>query len=336
MKICQIVASWEQGGLEKHVIELSNELSKNHQVTVVAHPLMKPHFVEAVNFVAVDFSRSRWSLNLHRDLIHILNQIKPDIIHAQANKATLLVKRIRPFVKSHAKFVATLHNQKGNTTMFEGFDEVIVVSPRLAPLVKRSPTTAIYNGVRLPSLATATRQDIAQEFGFDACKPILIAVGRLVVAKGFDVLIEAAARAKVQILIVGEGELKAELQQQAINQQANIVFAGFRGDVPQLMSVADGFILSSRHEGFAYVFVEALLSKRAIIATAIPMVKDFMPEELIVPIADVEALAEKLEWAAHNQPKWLAMMQPSFDKAQNLLTLEAMVAETLVVYNARG
>ena len=32
MHICQVVASWGNGGLEKHVIELSNALSAEHQV----------------------------------------------------------------------------------------------------------------------------------------------------------------------------------------------------------------------------------------------------------------------------------------------------------------
>ena len=47
MHICQVVASWGNGGLEKHVIELSNALSAEHQVTVIVHPLMKDRFVEA-------------------------------------------------------------------------------------------------------------------------------------------------------------------------------------------------------------------------------------------------------------------------------------------------
>ncbi len=161
----------------------------------------------------------------------------------------------------------------------------------------------------------------------------MIAVGRLVDAKGFDVLIEAAAKAQVQLLIVGDGELKADLQKKINQLQATVVLAGFRQDVLRLMSATDGFILSSRHEGFAYVFVEALLSKRTIIATSIPMVKDFMPEELIVPIADVEALATKLKWAVSHLSQWQYLMQPSFSKAQNLLTLEAMAASTLAVYN---
>ena len=230
--------------------------------------------------------------------------------------------------------MATLHNQKGDTSMFEGYDQVIVVSPRLTPLIKTAPTTAIYNGVRLPALSGHNRQQLADEFGFDINKPIFIAVGRLVLAKGFDILIAAAAKADVQILIVGDGELKDTFKTQIEATKAAVVLAGFRANVPQLMSAADGFILSSRHEGFAYVFVEALLAQRPIVATEIPMVQDFMPTELIVPVEDIDALAAKLAWVSHHEQDWLQLMQPSFDKAQKLLTLEAMVAQTVAVYQA--
>lgn len=337
MHICQVVASWEQGGLEKHVIELSNELSKQHQVSVIAHPLMREHFAPNVNFIALDFSQSRWSVRLHWQLQQLLNQLQPDVIHAQANKAALLVKRIRPLLKKCAAcFVATLHNQKGDTSMFECYDQVIVVSPRLAPLIKTAPTTAIYNGVRLPALSGHNRQQLADEFGFDVNKPIFIAVGRLVLAKGFDILIAAAAKASVQILIVGDGELKDSFKTQIEATKAAVVLAGFRANVPKLMSAADGFILSSRHEGFAYVFVEALLAQRPIVATEIPMVQDFMPAELIVPVEDIDALAAKLAWVSHHEQDWLQLMQPSFDKAQKLLTLEAMVVQTVAVYQGGG
>jgi glycosyltransferase involved in cell wall biosynthesis len=335
MHICQVVASWEQGGLEKHVIELSNELSKQHQVSVIAHPLMREQFAPNVNFIALDFSQSRWSVRLHWQLQQLLNQLQPDVIHAQANKAALLVKRIRPLLKKcAARFVATLHNQKGDTSMFEGYDQVIVVSPRLTPLIKTAPTTAIYNGVRLPVLSGYNRQQLADEFGFDINKPIFIAVGRLVLAKGFDVLIAAAAKANVQILIVGDGELKDSFKTQIEATKAAVVLAGFRANVPELMAAADGLIISSRFEGGPYTLPEALLIHTPILSTDVGMVKDFMPAELILPVEDIDALVAKLAWVSHHEQDWLQLMQPSFDKAQKLLTLEAMVAQTVAVYQA--
>jgi glycosyltransferase involved in cell wall biosynthesis len=329
-----VVASWEYGGLEKHVIELSNALSKQHQVTVIAHPQMQQYFAPEVTVIPVDFSQSRWSPRLYWQLTQILGQLQPDIIHAQASKAALLIARIRPFLKFTARYVATLHNQKGTTSMFESFDRVIVVSPQLAGLIKKAPTTAIYNGVRLPAPAAGLdRGWLAGQFGLDAARPVLVAVGRLVPAKGFDILIPAAAKAGVQVVIVGEGEQRELLQKQIAESQAQVVLAGFRTDVPALMAAADGFILSSRNEGFAYVFVEALLSKLPVVATAIPMVQEFIPADLIVPIADVDALADKLRWVVDHRPQWLDIMAGVWRMAEQQLTLEAMVRQTEAVYH---
>jgi glycosyltransferase involved in cell wall biosynthesis len=335
--ICQVLTSWENGGLEKHVIELSSELSKQHQVSVIAHPLMRENFAPSINFIALDFSQSRWSVRLHWQLQQLLSQLQPDVIHAQANKAALLVKRIRPLLKKcSARFVATLHNQKGDTSMFEGYDQVIVVSPRLVPLIKTAPTIAIYNGVRLPVLSGHNRQQLASEFGFDVNKPIFVAVGRLVLAKGFDILIAAAAKADVQILIVGDGELKETLSKQIVDTKAAVVLAGFRANVPELMAAADGLIISSRFEGGPYTLPEALLTHTPILSTDVGMVKEFMPAELIAPVEDIDALAAKLAWVSHHEQDWLRLMQSSFDKAQRLLTLEAMIENTLSVYSTKA
>ena len=174
--------------------------------------------------------------------------------------------------------------------------------------------------------------EIYKEFGFDAAKPVLIAIGRLVDAKGFDILIPAVLRAGVQVLIVGEGERRTLLEAQIAETKATVVLAGFRQDAQRLLAAADGFVLSSRNEGFAYVFVEALLAQRPVVVTAIPMVQEFVPEQLIVPVEDVEALAERMQWAVSHLAEWRELMQASWQKAQLQLTLEAMVMQTVAVY----
>ncbi|MBK9186218.1 MAG: hypothetical protein IPM78_07980 [Moraxellaceae bacterium] len=82
------------------------------------------------------------------------------------------------------------------------------------------------------------------------------------------------------------------------------------------------------------MFCRSVIGQRPIVSTDVGMVQDFMPTELIVPVEDIDALAAKLAWVSHHEQDWLQLMQPSFDKAQKLLTLEAMVAQTVAVYQA--
>lgn len=332
MRICMVTHSWGDGGLEKHVTELCNALCERHEVALIAHAPMGERLDPRVHFMPVDFTRSRLSPGLIRDLLRALRSWPADIIHAQANKTSELVGILRRWIPGKA-FVATIHNQKGTTRMFSHFDQVIAVSPGIVPLVeKRAPVTAIYNGIRVPPAVADGRQLLAKEFGFDPARPILLGLGRLVEAKGFDILVPAAAAAGVQVLIAGEGPMRPQLEQAIAASKAPVVLAGFRSDAQTLMAAADGFVLSSRNEGFAYVFVEALLAQRPVLATDIPMVRSFLPPELIVPVADVDALAAALRRLSNDLDGWRAAMQPAFATARAELTLEAMVSRTEQVY----
>ncbi len=58
MKICQVLAGNEDGGLEKHTIELSKQLlKKGFDVTVIAHKDFA-EFFENINFIPLDLSKS--------------------------------------------------------------------------------------------------------------------------------------------------------------------------------------------------------------------------------------------------------------------------------------
>lgn len=65
---------------------------------------------------------------------------------------------------------------------------------------------------------------------------VILYTGRLVKAKGLDLLLNAFAKAQIvnyRLVIVGEGELSESLQQQAkrLGLKDKVVFAGFHTDV---------------------------------------------------------------------------------------------------------
>jgi len=334
MHICQIVCSWDHGGLEKHAIELCNALSQAHKVTVIVHPFMKDRFDPAVNIVVVDFKQPRWSPKLYWQLLNILNELKPDIIHAQANKAALLVARLRPWIKFKVGYVATLHNLKDNVSMFEGFDRVIVVSSRLKDLIKKAPVSVIYNGIVPPEPMPEGRLHLVERFNLDPSRPIWMAVGRLVEAKGFDHLIAALHIHPAQVVIIGNGPLEQALEQQIAELQVKVVMAGYCENSQRLLAVADGLVISSRNEGGPYTLVEALLSRVPVISTNVGMVAEFLPAEFVVPVGDVQALAERLHWADTHMDELRAATEPVFQNAQENLTLAAVIRKTEAAYQS--
>lgn len=103
----------------------------------------------------------------------------------------------------------------------------------------------------------------------------IVAIGRLNPQKGFDLLIQAFAklveRFEVNLVIIGEGPQRVELEKliKTLNLEKNIKLIGYQENPYPYMKAADIFVSSSRTEGYPIVLLEALVLKKAIIATKI-------------------------------------------------------------------
>jgi glycosyltransferase involved in cell wall biosynthesis len=100
---------------------------------------------------------------------------------------------------------------------------------------------------------------------------VILYVGRMDLVKGVNYLIEAAKiivrkYKRVKFILVGDGSLRREYQITAASFN-NIIFLGWRNDVPELMRMADIFVLPSLSEGVPNVVMEASSSGLPVIAT---------------------------------------------------------------------
>jgi glycosyltransferase involved in cell wall biosynthesis len=131
----------------------------------------------------------------------------------------------------------------------------------------------------------------------------ILAAGRLIRQKGFDLLIEAFRRlgdGDARLIIVGSGPEAAALARQVgeTGLADRIVLTGYQPDIRPLLDEARLFVLPSRFEGYGAVIIEALGTGRPVIATAsTPAVDDVLGDSecgMIVPIEDVSALTSAL------------------------------------------
>lgn len=100
----------------------------------------------------------------------------------------------------------------------------------------------------------------------------ICAIGRLAEPKGFDGLLQAFAQMrdqKVDLVILGEGPLRAELTEQAerLGIADRVHMPGFVSEPERVLSKAMLFVLSSCWEGFGNVLVEALATGVPIVST---------------------------------------------------------------------
>ena len=105
---------------------------------------------------------------------------------------------------------------------------------------------------------------------------VVVGVGSFVPQKRFDVFLRviAAARAqgaRVRGVLAGDGAERTALQTLAgalgLGSDA-VSFVGRRNDIPALLRTADVFMLTSDHEGFPNVVLEAMAASMPVLCTA--------------------------------------------------------------------
>ena len=154
--------------------------------------------------------------------------------------------------------------------------------------------------------AQAARQAPGPWGVFGTGRPVLVAVGRLIRQKGFDLLLRALAKCggagqDARLVIVGEGPERATLN--ALAQQLGIaervLMTGFVADPAAYYAHGDVFVLPSRWEGFGHVIVEAMACGLPIIAFECPYgPADILGDGeggMLVPPENVDLLAAAID-----------------------------------------
>ena len=132
-------------------------------------------------------------------------------------------------------------------------------------------------------------------------RPTVIAVGRLSLQKGFDILLSAFARGGLpsewQLVILGDGPERPALQAQidALGLTNNVLMPGIVAEPEQWLQHADLFVLPSRDQGFPNALLEAMNCGLPVIAFDCPsgpgeIVRNEQTGVLLPP-GDTDALA---------------------------------------------
>ncbi len=160
----------------------------------------------------------------------------------------------------------------------------------------------VYNPISIPEEGAAGSAPPSERL--DGSVPVILAAGRLVHAKGFDVLLRALAiarqRTPCRLIILGEGPLRESLRELALELGVaeHLSMPGFVTDPFSYMRGAAVFALSSRFEGLPGALIQAMACGAAVVATDCP----FGPNEIVthekdgmlVPPESPEPLAQAL------------------------------------------
>lgn len=313
------IPSLQGGGAERVAVELARYFVEQRKSVAffTHHADLDYTLPEGVDVVAAQESGH---LQRVKELRALLRQVEVRVIVSFLPYANLISLFARFFGGFHGRLVVSEHLSYADfrpsgvkerlkfsllAHLYQRSDAIVAVSHGVGEDLRRrlkgaakEKISVIHNPCYIlgPSVQPSSRHHSGRT---------VLAVGRLVPQKGFDVLIGAFREVNrrmpdVRLVIVGEGPDRTKLEtlvtQFGLSNQVSL--PGFTRNIVYEYQQADLFVCSSRFEGFGNVIVEALSFGLPIVSTACKHGPDEILESgrygALVPVDDETALAEAI------------------------------------------
>src|SRR5699024_10670628 len=182
-----------------------------------------------------------------------------------------------------------------------------------------------------------------KEFNIHENDVVVSFIGRLVRAKGILDLLEGfnqIEQKNIKLLVIG-GASSSERDQQTVSlleeykTNPNILFTGYRSDIPELLAISDVFCLPSYREGMPRSIIEAMAMECAIVATNIRGSREEVDHGVngyLVGLNDPSALANSFERLADDKRLLRSFQEEARKKAVTLYNEKKVVRRQLKVF----
>ena len=347
MKILQVITQSELGGAQTVVVQLANNLSKEHDVVLVAgQGDGKMWDMVDDKVVRESCPHLQRSISLKDDFLaaielrRLYKKYRPDIIHLHSSKAGTLGRIVFP----SKKIVYTVH----------GFDSIRLAFRKFLPIEKclqyfckavvgvskydemnlisegiKNNVSTVYNGIITPD--TNYIANIPQ---FNTEKPIVLSIARVAAPKRADIFVEVARiLPKYEFIWIGN---QCEITEYG-TLPSNCHFEGNIPNAGALCSKADLLMLSSDYEGLPMVILEAMSFGKPVVASNVGGISEIVRNDIngYAIENNAQLFAEKIQYILENKDVYSKFSQNAFDLFCDKLAVDKMVQGYLDIYNKR-
>jgi glycosyltransferase involved in cell wall biosynthesis len=321
VKVLFLSTSMGMGGADQQLLSGARELrARGHDVLIVSLTPLGPMGLEArglgIRTESLEMARGAPDPRGLLRLVRLVRAWRPDVVHSHMVHANLMARALR-LLAPIPVLVSTIHNiYEGGPLLMAAYrlsnrlvDHMTIISEAAADrfvrdrIVPRELLRVIPNGVdadEFRKVAADARATVRGTLGVQG-EFVWLAVGRFETAKDYPNMLHAFARLHDQhprtvLLLVGRGSLQGDTE--TLTRSLGLVdavrFLGVRRDVSELMSAADGYVMSSAWEGMPMVLLEAAAAGLPIVTTAVGGNREVVADEesgFLVPPRDADALA---------------------------------------------
>ena len=316
IRLLELRNTYKWGGGPDKTILLSAEKHDPKRVTVVVvyirdvrdHEFQITEMAKGRGLTYYEVPESgKFDFRVLRALREIIIRHDINMIHGHDYKSDLFAYIIRRLMwKRPIALVSTAHawvmlGRKGefyrqlDLFLMKRFDHLFAVSKAtqdemVAAGIPESKITVLYNGIDTEAWSRVhVKTTLRQDLGIAESSPIVGYVGRIMPEKDLETWIRSAALVaerypKAKFILVGEGrdgttldELKALAESLGIANQ--LIFPGFRRDLPRVYSAFDVFVMSSLREGLPNSILEAMALGVPVVTTDVAGAKELVVNE---------------------------------------------------------
>jgi len=360
VRVVFLTHSLAVGGAEELILNLVTRLPRERFEAIVCTFEQQPgpmaseiaaHGIEVVALGVTPGLRRPWGW---WTIVACLRRLRPQIVHTYLLPASLY-GRAAAWVARVPVIIGTevnIYERKQQHHILAerwlaGVSSSIVAS---AESVKRAyvqqlgidpdRVRVIYNAVNWDRLrATSPPAQIRRELGIPEERLVVGVVATLQEKKGHRVLFDAAAAGveRVWLMLVGDGPLRAELEEYAatLGIRDRVTFCGTRRDLGSVLPAMDIFALPSLWEGLPLALILAMGAGRPVVATNIAGIPEVVTDGrsgLLVPPGDPSAMRHAIARLAADPDARRRMGEEARAAVSNRFGAEVYVASVASLY----
>jgi glycosyltransferase involved in cell wall biosynthesis len=359
--ILYIITRGDLGGAQTHVFDLVQQLARQgFEVHVamgnrgplweqLAETRVSVHHIPAL----VRPISATYDIRALRQTVALIRKIKPALITTHSSKAGMLgrmaARRCRiPVIFTAHGWAFTEGVPAGRRRFYvlaeraaaRWTDRIICVSEYDRQLAlkygvgRKEQLVTIHNGI--PELS---EDHMAEP---EEGNPVrLIMVARFSEPKNQRLLIKAIDNLECsndfEVCLVGDGPLLESCRELAAERGLldKVKFLGARKDIPELLSRAHIFVLTSNWEGFPITILEAMRAGLPVIASDVGGVGEAVVDGktgFLIPRGDIEVLKDRLTRLIDNPGLRVELGQAGRQRFTENFTIDIMLAKTVSVY----
>lgn len=360
MKILQIIGNMGSGGAEKLLLDSLPLYRKNGiEMDLLVLNGKEYPFLKALKETGCCKIHSLGSSSIYNPInclkiIPFLRKYDIVQVHLFPSQYWVVLAKIISFSK--IKLLLTEHSTSNprmknyfirgiDKFIYRFYDKIICVKEEVFQIIynyigeSKSKFEVIENGIDLEKFYAAkpySKGEISNLFCSEDI--LLIQVSRFCFPKDQETTIKSLQYLpqNVKLVLVGDGELKKNCENlvQKLNLSDRVLFLGLRMDVPELLKTADISILSTFHEGFPLVALEAMAVGKPLIASDVSGVSDVVQNAgILFEKENAKELAVQVMKLINNPEYYLEIAASCKERAKKN-DIQHMVEKHIALYKS--